>query len=70
MPATDTNTNRKLPDRQVCKRYQVVPRTLARWDANPDLNFPKPLLINGRKYRDEAELDAWDRAQAAKGRAA
>lgn len=65
-----SHSARKLPDRQVCQRYQVVARTLARWDANPSLNFPAPVFINGRKYRDEAALDAWDRDQAAKGRAA
>ena len=59
-----------LADRRVCERYgDIVPRTLARWDANPALNFPKPVVINGRKYRIESELDAWDREQAAKGRA-
>lgn len=63
--------NRKLlPDREVCKRYGVVPRTLRRWDDNPSLEFPPPTFINGRKYRDEAKLDAWDREQAIKGRAA
>jgi hypothetical protein len=71
MSSTGTsNEQRMLPDRIVCDRYQVVSRTLARWDANPELNFPKPIVINNRKYRIESELDAWDRQQAAKGRAA
>jgi hypothetical protein len=61
---------RKLPDRQVCLRYGVCNRTLSRWDRNPELNFPKPIIINHRKYRDEAELEAWDRAQATKSRLA
>lgn len=61
---------RKLPDRQVCNRYGVCNRTLSRWDRNPELGFPTPIIINGRKYRDEDELAAWDRAQAAKARAA
>ena len=62
--------SRKLPDRQVCDRYQVVSRTLARWDANPQLKFPRPILINGRKYRDETLLNEWDRIMADKARAA
>ncbi len=66
----DVGGKRKLPDRVVCERYGIVSRTLSRWDANTDLNFPRPIIINGRKYRDEAELDTWDREQATKGRAA
>lgn len=67
----DVGGERKLlPDRDVCKRYGVVTRTLKRWDDNPGLEFPKPTFINGRKYREEAALDAWDREQAVKGRAA
>ena len=65
-----SDSSRMLADRRVCERYDVVPRTLARWDANAELSFPKPVVINGRKYRIESELDAWDRQQAAKGRAA
>jgi hypothetical protein len=34
--------------------------TLWRWDHDPDLNFPKPIRIRSRKYRDERELDAFD----------
>ena len=29
------------------------------------LNFPKPIRIRGRKYRVEAELDAFDERQRA-----
>jgi hypothetical protein len=59
-------TKAKLPTRLVAERYKVSDRTVARWERNPNLNFPKPLIINGRKYRDEAELDAWDRANASR----
>jgi hypothetical protein len=65
MSATTQNdtTNRIIPDRRVCSRYEVTTRTLARWDTNPTLGFPKPIVINGRKYRREDELEAWERAQ-------
>jgi hypothetical protein len=53
-----------LPDRVVRDRYGVCSRTLARWDNNPELNFPRPSIINGRKYRSEDELAAWDRLRA------
>jgi hypothetical protein len=55
-------TGRKLPTRLVCERYGVSSRTVARWGADP--NFPKPILINGRKYYEEDLLTAYDRAQA------
>lgn len=58
-------SGRKLPTREVRKRYgNVCSRTLARWEGDDRLNFPKPIKINGRKYHDEDALDDWDRAQA------
>jgi len=59
-------TSRKLPTRQVCERYGVSDRTVARWERDPDLNFPQPALINARKYYDEQLLTEWDRARVAK----
>lgn len=52
-------SNRLLPDRLVALRYSIVSRTISRWDKNPELGFPKAIRINQRKYRSEAELDAW-----------
>jgi hypothetical protein len=57
-------TGRKLPTRQVCERYGVCDRTIARWERDPELQFPQPTLINGRKYYDDVALTAWDRANA------
>jgi hypothetical protein len=55
---------RRIPDGEVARdRYNVSLMTIWRWDHDPDLNFPKPYRIRGRKYRDEAELDAFDAAQ-------
>jgi predicted DNA-binding transcriptional regulator AlpA len=57
---------RLIPDSEVCRRYGVVPYMLWRWDHNqPELGFPKPVRINGRKYRVEAELDEFDARRAA-----
>jgi predicted DNA-binding transcriptional regulator AlpA len=62
MSATD---NQKLiPDPQVAKDVGRTLRTLARWDKDPELNFPKPVVIRGRKYRRADELAAWSREQA------
>ena len=49
-----------LPEKQVAQRYGVHVATLRRWDKNPTLGFPKPLYITNRRYRDAAELDAFD----------
>jgi hypothetical protein len=49
-----------LPDPAVARRYGVHPFTLRRWDKNPDLGFPSVIVVNNRRYRKIAELDAWD----------
>jgi hypothetical protein len=55
---------RYVPDGIVAAvRYKRSLATLWRWDHDPDMGFPKPIRIRGRKYRDEAELDAFDEAQ-------
>jgi predicted DNA-binding transcriptional regulator AlpA len=57
---------RLIPDSEVCRRYGVVAYTLWRWDhQKPELGFPKPVLINKRKYRFEDELDEFDARRAA-----
>jgi hypothetical protein len=60
----------KQPRSHTCRRYGVCARTVERWERDPDLNFPPPTKIRGRKYDDEDELTAWDNANAAKSRAA
>jgi hypothetical protein len=65
-PQPVITTGRKLPTRLVCDRYDVSDRTVARWERDPELNFPKALVINGRKYFSEDELTAWDRANASR----
>jgi hypothetical protein len=44
----------------VLARYGgICGMTLHRWVRDPDLNFPKRLLINGRRYWRLSELLAW-----------
>jgi hypothetical protein len=57
-------TGRKLPRRKTCERYGVCDRTISRWEHDPNLNFPAPTIINGRKYDDEERLTDWDRGNA------
>ena len=58
-------SRRLIPDAQVRDRYGVHISTLYNWDRDPKLGFPKPIRINNRKFRDEAELDQFDRDRAA-----
>jgi hypothetical protein len=58
------------PARFVCGRYNIVGRTLSRWEGDEKLGFPKPTVIRNRRYWREAELVAWERSPASKVRAA
>jgi predicted DNA-binding transcriptional regulator AlpA len=59
-------SNRRLvPDAEVCSRYGIHVSTLRNWDQDPDLGFPRPIRINNRKFRDEGELERFDKARAA-----
>jgi hypothetical protein len=40
---------------------------LWRWEHDEKLAFPKALTINGRKYYDLTEIEAWERKRAAAG---
>ena len=50
-----------LPARRVWERYGITDRSLDRWILREGLRFPKPVVINGRRYWYEAELSAWER---------
>ena len=41
----------------VCARFDISAMTLWRWQRNPELNFPLPIVINGRKYWALDELE-------------
>jgi hypothetical protein len=53
--------DRLIPDPDVAKRYGRALMTLWRWDHDPSIGFPPPYRIDGRKYRRESELLAWER---------
>jgi predicted DNA-binding transcriptional regulator AlpA len=56
---------------QVRARYGgISDMTLWRWLNDPALNFPKPVVINNRRYFSDEQLDQFDRAQAAKSQEA
>ena len=53
-----------LPDPRVGERYGVTSMTLWRWDRCPELAFPAPVVISGRKYRYLQELIEWELRRA------
>ena len=60
-----TNDDQLLPARIVWTRYSVTSRTLDRWVADPRLGFPRPILINRRRYFSADAIAAWERSRAA-----
>lgn len=60
-----SNFETLVPATVVAAELGIVRRTLARWVDYPNLNFPKPIVIQGRWYFRRAELEAWkmDRAR-------
>lgn len=59
------DSERRLPARMVWERFGITGRTLDRWLANESLKFPRPLVINNRRYFDENQIVTWERARAA-----
>jgi hypothetical protein len=57
----DPRQKRWLPRPAVARgRYNRHPKTLERWETDPDMGFPKSREIRGRYYYAEDELDAYD----------
>jgi hypothetical protein len=46
---------------QVAARYGVTVRSVDRWEEDPELQFPKPFVINTRRYWNLADLEIWER---------
>ena len=67
MPRITSSTDVRLRTVQVARRFNVVSRTIERWEQDPELNFPKPLVVNGRKYWRREEVEHWERALDADG---
>jgi len=52
------------PDSKVAKQLGIHIKSLIRWDRRSELNFPKPIYINGRKYRRRREVQDFLRRAA------
>ena len=53
------SSDRMLPTRSVCERYNISDRTVDRWVENGILS--RPLRINGLRYWPERELEQRER---------
>jgi hypothetical protein len=62
----DTNDDALLPARKTEQRYDIADRTLDRWLADERLGFPRPVIINRRRYFRIRELQEWERHRAAR----
>lgn len=59
------NPDIRLTGPQICERFgDISDMTLWRWLGNPALAFPKPLVINRRRYWRLADIEAWERSRA------
>ncbi len=65
-----SGTKTYLPRSQTGRRYNVTDRSIARWAADPELGFPKPIIINGRWFFALDELEAWELSRASQSRKA
>jgi len=50
-----------LPSGKVAARYTRSGRTIDRWTRDPKLGFPKPIVIRGKRFWDEASLEQFER---------
>ena len=47
-----------VPEAQVRREFgDVTPMTVWRWDHDPMIRFPRPVMIRKRKYRSRKELE-------------
>jgi len=57
-------TKTYLTGPQTSRRYGVNDRTIVRWEADTTLDFPKPMLVRGRKFFALDALEAWEKTRA------
>lgn len=49
-----------IPAQSVAARYGVSAMTRYRWERDAKLGFPRPIIINKRKFWAVADLEAWE----------
>jgi predicted DNA-binding transcriptional regulator AlpA len=53
-----------MGDAQIARFFDVSSMTIWRWERDLRLNFPKPTIINSRKYWSRDSIDSWMRERA------
>lgn len=64
MPQNSRGPRQFLTRPQVKRLYQISEMTLWRWENSETLNFPKPIVVNRRKFFREEDLLNWERERA------
>jgi hypothetical protein len=55
-----------VPDPVVAKEFHVTLMSLFRWDADPNLGFPRKVTIRHRNFRVRSEIEAFKKSLIAK----
>jgi hypothetical protein len=55
----------KVSTGDIARRFGISTRTFERWLDNPKLGFPRPMVIQRRRYWDLEAIQVWERRQAA-----
>jgi predicted DNA-binding transcriptional regulator AlpA len=50
-----------LRNSQLAEYLNVSAMCIWRWQRDPEMDFPKPSVINGLPYTDVSAIDAWMR---------
>jgi hypothetical protein len=64
MPNKDNAPTGLAPDSVIARYFGIHPKSLPRWDRRPGLDFPAPIYINGRKYRQWDQIREFERRAA------
>jgi len=48
-----------LSNSKTARRVGTCTRTLSRWTCQPELGFPDPCIINGRRYFSAWQVEDW-----------
>lgn len=62
-----TNVVELIGRPQLAKRWNMSSRGLIRWENDPQLNFPKAIIIRNKNYFVVDEVEAWARQRASSG---